>query len=111
MDQRSRSPRGFRLDLGSPLRGGQESGSCTHVLGQMTVSPCWSPKLISFTSSWVLADRNKSKNHSVVQGDPDSPCEPSDGGFYSGYILSSSGVAPTSFSVLINDTNPIYYYW
>ncbi|MCJ1355147.1 MAG: hypothetical protein MMC33_005138 [Icmadophila ericetorum] len=49
-------------------------------------------------------------NHSVVQGSFANPCHPLTNGFFSGYVPSSSGIAPTVFDITINDTNPIYYY-
>lgn len=78
------------------------------------------------------------QNHSVVQGDFNSPCRPSNPAIYSGFIPSHSGpaVSPntrdpaetttkaaktnfpipsapkqnTSFVLTINDTKPIWYY-
>lgn len=50
--------------------------------------------------------------HSVSQSSFDSPCVPlSNGtGFWSGGITTASGENPTVWSVLVNDTNPIWFY-
>ncbi|KAI9686687.1 MAG: hypothetical protein M1820_010574 [Bogoriella megaspora] len=51
------------------------------------------------------------RNHSVVQGSFDNPCQPSGpDAFYSGYQIVASGTAPEVFEVTINDTNPIFFY-
>lgn len=49
------------------------------------------------------------KNHSVVQGSFSNPCM-STSGFFSGYIPSAAGKASRTFSVAIDDINPIYFY-
>ena len=49
-------------------------------------------------------------NHDVVQGAFASPCAPLSGGFYSGFIDTTGGVASNVFTVTINDTNPIWIY-
>ncbi|RDW75953.1 hypothetical protein BP5796_06774 [Coleophoma crateriformis] len=49
------------------------------------------------------------RNHSVTQGDFSNPCM-STSGFFSGYMPTASGEAPHTFSVTINDANPIYFY-
>ena len=50
--------------------------------------------------------------HDVVQGDYNSPCNPLKNAFYSGFIqpASSSGEADQVFTIIINDTNPIWIY-
>ena len=45
--------------------------------------------------------------HDVAQSSFSSPCSPSTGGFYSGFIIPTSGEV---FTVTINDTDPIWYY-
>ncbi|KAH9214833.1 Cupredoxin, partial [Leptodontidium sp. 2 PMI_412] len=52
------------------------------------------------------------KNHSVTQGDFDSPCGTGSltNGFFSGYVPSASEEAPNVFQITIADTNPIWYY-
>jgi len=50
-------------------------------------------------------------NHSVVQGNFDSPCTPRDGGYYSGFFFNTkSGPSANSFVISITDPNPIYLY-
>jgi plastocyanin len=48
-------------------------------------------------------------NHNVVQGDFNQPCSTS-GGFYSGFVDSESGATAQTFTITINDTNPIWIY-
>jgi plastocyanin len=48
-------------------------------------------------------------NHDVVQGDYNKPCSTS-GGFYSGFINPKTGPGPETFTITINDTNPIWIY-
>ncbi|KAL1648112.1 hypothetical protein SLS58_002439 [Diplodia intermedia] len=48
--------------------------------------------------------------HSVVQGAFDSPCTPSDTGFNSDFVRTSSGAANSTFVVTVNNTDPIWYY-
>ncbi|KAH7336720.1 Cupredoxin, partial [Rhexocercosporidium sp. MPI-PUGE-AT-0058] len=52
------------------------------------------------------------KNHSVTQGDFDSPCGTGSvtNGFFSGYVPSASEEASNVFQITIADTNPIWYY-
>ncbi|KAG4440804.1 hypothetical protein IFR05_003732 [Cadophora sp. M221] len=52
------------------------------------------------------------KNHSVTQGNFDSPCGTGSltNGFFSGYVPSTSEEAPNVFQITIADTNPIWYY-
>ena len=45
--------------------------------------------------------------HNVVQGTFASPCRPLSGGFFSGFI---GGEANEAFTVMVNDTNPIWIY-
>ncbi|KAM0254385.1 hypothetical protein ACHAQJ_006854 [Trichoderma viride] len=50
-------------------------------------------------------------NHSVVMGDFENPCAPAKtGGFFSGFMPVSSGVASEVFQVTVNSTDPIFFY-
>lgn len=49
-------------------------------------------------------------HHDVAQGTFSKPCTPLEGGFYSGFIVPTSGEADEVFTITINDTNPIWYY-
>jgi len=53
-----------------------------------------------------------SKNHSVVQGDFDNPCQPAaSGGFFSGFFpTNGTGANAQVFSVTLNDSNPLVFY-
>ena len=48
--------------------------------------------------------------HSVVQAAFASPCEPLAGGFFSGFVPTSSGESTTTFMITVNDTKPIWFY-
>jgi plastocyanin len=50
--------------------------------------------------------------HSVSQSSFDSPCVPLNNGtgFWSGVLQTTSGENQNVFSVVVNDTNPIWFY-
>ena len=48
--------------------------------------------------------------HSVAQSNFSAPCTPSTNGFFSGDISTSSGENADVFSIVVNDTNPIWFY-
>jgi len=50
--------------------------------------------------------------HSVAQSDFATPCTPTANGtgFFSGDITTSSGESSTIFTLMVNDTNPIWFY-
>ncbi|KAI1876918.1 uncharacterized protein JN550_000990 [Neoarthrinium moseri] len=52
------------------------------------------------------------KNHSVVQSTFAEPCRPQIGGFFSGFVANPSqdDAAPTTFTIHVNDTKPIWVY-
>jgi plastocyanin len=50
------------------------------------------------------------KNHNVIQGTFDSPCQPADGGFFSGNIPSDKGENGTTFTITVEDSDPIWYF-
>lgn len=53
------------------------------------------------------------QNHSVAQSESfDKPCHPAAKGFFSGYVVDNSTTDPAKnmFFLMINDTNPIWYY-
>ncbi|KAG5292082.1 extracellular serine-rich protein [Histoplasma ohiense] len=50
------------------------------------------------------------RNHDVTEGKFDAPCAPSDGGFYSGLINADGSQPDATFTVRINNTNPIWLY-
>jgi plastocyanin len=49
-------------------------------------------------------------NHNVVQASFANPCMPMNGGFYSGFMPTSSGPANKTFTITVNDTTPIWFY-
>lgn len=48
--------------------------------------------------------------HNVVRAAFASPCEPLAGGFFSGFVPTSSGESMTTFMITVNDTKPIWFY-
>ncbi|EFX05912.1 extracellular serine-rich protein [Grosmannia clavigera kw1407] len=52
------------------------------------------------------------KNHSVAQSSFGEPCEPLNTGygFFSGFQPTASGQAPDVFQIVVEDSNPIWYY-
>jgi plastocyanin len=48
-------------------------------------------------------------DHDVVQGDFNTPCSTS-GGFYSGFFNPESGVSSETFTITIDNTDPIWIY-
>ncbi|KAK3324092.1 hypothetical protein B0T19DRAFT_463982 [Cercophora scortea] len=52
------------------------------------------------------------KKHSVVQSSFSQPCQPLAGGFFSGFTPSNSSdtPAPTTWTITVNDTKPIWAY-
>jgi plastocyanin len=49
-------------------------------------------------------------HHNVAQGAFNQPCQPSPGGFYSGYIDPDQGESKTTFEVKVNSTDPLWIY-
>jgi hypothetical protein len=51
-----------------------------------------------------------SQNHSVVQSSFANPCHPLAGGFFSSFVSTKDSPSGTSFTVIVNDTQPIWFY-
>jgi hypothetical protein len=51
-----------------------------------------------------------SQNHSVVQSSFANPCHPLAGGFFSSFVPTKSSPSGTSFTVIVNDTSPVWFY-
>lgn len=50
------------------------------------------------------------KNHTVTQSSFANPCHPVPGGFFSGFVPTKDSPSGTSFTVIVNDTKPIWFY-
>ncbi|KAF6827565.1 extracellular serine-rich protein [Colletotrichum plurivorum] len=50
------------------------------------------------------------RNHSVTQSSFDKPCQPSQNGFSSGLIPTALSPSGVTFSILVADTKPIWFY-
>lgn len=68
------------------------------------------PSTVTAAAGDTVAFHFYPRDHSVVQSTFDSPCKPMSGGFYSGYIPSTSGEAKSVFVVTVNNTDPIWFY-
>jgi plastocyanin len=49
-------------------------------------------------------------SHGVARSSYGSPCAAINDGFNSGFVTIASGESPTTFTITINDTPPIWYY-
>lgn len=76
----------------------------------------FSPDNISAAEGDMVQFQFMPKNHSVVQSTFDQPCEPisdftNETGIFSGYMpVSPSAAEIPTFTILINNTNPIWIY-
>jgi hypothetical protein len=51
------------------------------------------------------------QNHSVTQSSFGNPCHPlASGGFFSGFVPTMESPSSTTFTITVNDTNPIWFY-
>ncbi|KAF2873716.1 Cupredoxin, partial [Massariosphaeria phaeospora] len=51
------------------------------------------------------------KNHSVVQADFNNPCNPKEGGIFSGFSFpTSAGPANQTFTITVQDDKPVWLY-
>ena len=50
------------------------------------------------------------KNHTVTQSSFANPCHPLSGGFFSGFVPTKDSPSGTSFTIIVNDTKPIWFY-
>jgi plastocyanin len=59
------------------------------------------------------ADLDARQNHAVAQSTFADPCHLQDNGIFSGFTPnpSSDTAAPTDFTITINDTKPLWFYW
>ncbi|CAI4214921.1 unnamed protein product [Parascedosporium putredinis] len=93
----SNTPRGgqriLNIDVG---RDSELSFSPSHVEDQL--------------AGTIVQFRFYPQNNSVVQTTYDRPCQPLSGGFSSGFIPIESASADVGFSIVLNDTDPVYFY-
>ena len=52
-----------------------------------------------------------SQNHSIIQSSFTNPCHPLAGGFFSSFIPTKNSPSRTSFTVIVNDTRPNWFYY
>lgn len=69
--------------------------------GSLTFSPNSATANMGDTVVFTFAQGG----HTVTEGQQSSACQPMDGGFYSG-----TQSPPTTFTVNVNDTNPMWFY-
>ncbi|KAF2477487.1 Cupredoxin [Lindgomyces ingoldianus] len=71
----------------------------------------FTPNNINATKGDTVTFHFWPSNHSVAQSTFAKPCEPMSGGFWSGYIASSSGGAMETFMYTVEDeTKPVWFY-
>jgi plastocyanin len=78
----------------------------------ITVGPAlsFSPNTTSASAGDTLTFHFFPGKHNVAQSSFSTPCAPSPNGFYSGFIVPDSGEDSTKFVVMVNDTQPIWFY-
>jgi len=78
----------------------------------ITVGPALSftPNITHASPSDTLTFHFYPGRHNVAQSPFSTPCVPAPNGFYSGFIVPDSGEANTTFVVMVNDTQPIWFY-
>ncbi|KAF3297782.1 hypothetical protein TWF132_006179 [Orbilia oligospora] len=86
----------------------------THIIKAMTDddgNDVFEPaSLMAATGDTVVFEFHPS-THSVARGIFDKPCQPLEkGGFYSGFLRVSGGAKSPTFSIKVEDSNPIWYY-
>ncbi|KAH8882932.1 Cupredoxin, partial [Thozetella sp. PMI_491] len=71
----------------------------------------FTPSTVNASTGDILDFHFHAINHSVVQGDFNNPCKPiQTGGFFSGFMPTSSGENANTFQVQVNSTDPIFFY-
>jgi plastocyanin len=82
------------------------AAAATHIIAAGKSGLIFSPD----TTTAAVGDNlvfDFSPGHDVTQGAYDSPCTPVAGGFYSGFISSTT---KNKFIVKVNSTDPIWFY-
>ncbi|KAK0721625.1 hypothetical protein B0T26DRAFT_673425 [Lasiosphaeria miniovina] len=70
----------------------------------------YSPNNITAPPRTVIEFSYNPKNHTVTQSSFDSPCQPLDKGFSSGFIPTAVSPSGVTFDIVVPDTNPIWFY-
>jgi plastocyanin len=70
----------------------------------------YSPSNIGAEVGTVVEFEFFPNNHSVTQSSFMDPCHPLAGGFFSGFVPTQDSPSATTFSIIVNDTNPIWFY-
>ncbi|KAE9380032.1 hypothetical protein N431DRAFT_394501 [Stipitochalara longipes BDJ] len=70
----------------------------------------FSPNTTSASPGDTLTFHFYPGKHNVAQSLFSTPCVPSPDGFYSGFIVPTTGEDSTTFIVTVNDTSPIWFY-
>jgi hypothetical protein len=65
---------------------------------------------LPFPSSHLVHKLILSQNHSVTQSSFANPCHPLAGGFFSTFIPTNSSESSETFTIVVNDTKPIWIY-
>jgi len=70
----------------------------------------YSPNNIAATAGTAVEFDFFPKNHTVTQSSFADPCHPLAGGFFSGFVPTKDSPSGTSFTIIVNDTKPIWFY-
>ncbi|KAA6410094.1 MAG: hypothetical protein FRX48_05513 [Lasallia pustulata] len=83
----------------------------THVIGVGDGGLVFKPDSITAAAGDMLEFQFYPAEHNVIQGSFSQPCQPvNSSAFYSGYMPVSSGPGSKTFTVMVNDTNPVWFY-
>jgi len=87
------------------------ASTSVHTVAVGNGNLAYSPNSITATVGDTIEFHFFAPLHSVAQSDFASPCTPANGtAFFSGDISTSSGQNANVFTLVINDTNPIWFY-
>lgn len=104
-------PSGNATVSDSPKPTGTEGSSAAQTVtvgndGQLK----FSPETITAKVGEQITFQFFPKNHAVAQSEFNNPCNPSDGGIFSGFIPSAAGPANKTFTITVKDEKPIWLY-
>ncbi|XXG94358.1 hypothetical protein Hte_000612 [Hypoxylon texense] len=71
------------------------------------------PETLTAQPGDTVTYRFFAKNHAVAQSTFNNPCQIQENGIFSGFTPNTSPdvAAPTTFTITVNDTKPLWFYW
>jgi hypothetical protein len=70
----------------------------------------FNPKVLNTEYVGNTLQLTGSQNHTVTQSNFANPCHPLDGGFFSGFQPTTANPSPTTFTITVNNSQPIWFY-